>query len=88
MVVADLRGAVPGRVSRGLEDLVRARVRTVTDVVAVGARTGDPDPVTEALAAHVFGEDAFRHRGAADVAGAHESDVNHARVTPSPSGSG
>ncbi len=48
MVVADLRGAVPGRVPGGLEDLVRARVRPVTDVVAVGARTGDPDPVTEA----------------------------------------
>src|ERR1700722_4312886 len=75
MVDVDLGGNVVGGVAVPPQHAVGALVSSLADVPTGGSRAGYPYRVVQAAFGDLVGEHLLSHRRPADVAGAHEGDV-------------
>lgn len=77
----ELTGAVSGAVvAAACERVDRALISVLADVPISGAGTARDDAAAESAFLHQLAEDDLCHRGAADVACAHEDDAKRVRI--------
>lgn len=76
----DLRGAVLGGVAVGAQHPPGPLVDPVADMPVAGAGTAHPHGISQPALPELVGEHLLGHRRTADVAGAHEGDVQGWRI--------